>query len=140
MSQLQESASRITPFGLRAGVAVPLLYFGIQVLAAPFDPGYSFLARDASTLGSAGSTNPAIFNVGSIVTGIVTLIASWGFLRAFQRLGVHPVVTWLTAFALIGSAIGSINAGIHPLPDPRHTAGILSLLGMGLFVLPLLDR
>lgn len=117
---------------------MPLLYFGVQLVAAPFYPGYSFLARDASTLGSPGSTFPAIFNWGVVVTGAVTLAAAWGFSNAFLRLRIHPALTGVTVSALIGSAIGSINAGLHPLPDPLHTSGVLSMLGMGLLLLPLL--
>ncbi len=123
---------------LHAGVAVPLLYFGIQLLAAPFYPGYSFLARDASTLGSPGSTHPAIFNVGCVVLGVVTLAAAGGFARALRPLRIPHALVWLTVLALVGSAIGSLNAGIHPLPDPLHTAGILALLGQGLVLLPFL--
>src|SRR4051812_45269148 len=41
---------------LAFGIAIPFLYFGVQIVAARFYPGYSFLNRDASTLGSAGST------------------------------------------------------------------------------------
>jgi len=136
--QQQADHDDVTRYALYAGVAVPVLYFGIQLCAAPFYPGYSFLARDASTLGSAGSSVPAIFNAGSIVTGAVTLVAALGFFRAFQRRGVSLALTWLTALALIGSAIGNVNAGLHPLPDPRHTDGLLAMLGMGLFLLPLL--
>jgi hypothetical membrane protein len=71
---------------LGMGVAVPFLYFGIQVVASLFWPGYSFLNQDASTLGSASSRFPAIFNVGSIVVGVLTLVASLAFMRAFQLL------------------------------------------------------
>lgn len=129
---------RVTLTGLRAGVAVPLLYFGIQLLAAPFYPGYSFLARDASTLGSPGSTFPAIFNGGAIVTGVAMVGAALGFFRALRRFGVGPVVSWLVAGALIGGAAGNLNAGLHPLPDPRHSSGLLASLGAGLFLVPVL--
>jgi hypothetical protein len=70
---------------LRMGFAVPFLYFGIQIAAAPFFPEYSFLARDASTLGSNASRLPALFNIGSLVVGIVRFIASWGFFPAGSR-------------------------------------------------------
>ena len=138
MSQRPAPADLLTRRLLIAGAAVPLLYFGVQLVAAPFYPGYSFLARDASTLGSPGSRFPAIFNLGSIVTGVVTLVATLGFYRAFRYLRIPPPLTWTTTFALVGSAIGSINAGVHPLPDPRHTSGILWVLGMGLLLLPFL--
>ena len=33
---------------------------------------------------------------------------------------------------------GSLNAFLHPLPDPRHTEGMLSILGSGFVLLPVL--
>lgn len=138
MSHAPAHVDRRTRRFLLAGVAVPVLYFGLQLAAAPFYPGYSFLTRDASTLGSPGSTYPALFNLGSVGIGIVTMAAAWGFNGALRSLRVSPVLVGLVAFALVGGAVGSINAGLHPLPDPRHTSGLLSVLGMGLFLLPIL--
>jgi hypothetical membrane protein len=129
---------RLVLISLGLGVVVPFLYFGIQVVAAPFYPGYSFLNRDASTLGSDGSSCPAIFNVGAIFVGLLTLIASWGFLCALHRLGVNPILTWLVVLALISSGLASINAGVFPLPDPRHSGGFFALLGIGTILLPIL--
>jgi hypothetical membrane protein len=121
---------------LGMGVAVPLLYFGIQIAAAPFFPGYSFLARDASTLGSNGSNLPAVFNIGCLVVGMVTFIASWGFFRAFRLLEVRAAGAWLATLALVASGLAHVNAGLFPLPDPRHTGGVLALAGAGTFLLP----
>lgn len=42
----------------------------------------------------------------------------------------------MTALALASAGVGSFNAFLHPLPDPRHTAGLLSLLGSGVVPLP----
>jgi hypothetical membrane protein len=137
MSTLQ-TKERLIAVALGMGVAVPFLYFGIQLIAAPFYPGYSFFNRDASTLGSDGSSLPALFNVGSIIVGIMTLFASWGFMRAFRRLGISPICAWLTFLALISCGLGSINAGVFPLPDPRHTEGLLAAVGIGTFLLPVL--
>ena len=64
------------------GIAVPLLYYGVQVVAAPFYSGFSFLSTTASELGSDGSTRPSIFNAGAILVGISSFIAAVGFLRA----------------------------------------------------------
>ncbi len=138
MSQPAQPPDRLTLVALRAGVAVPLLYFGIQLLAAPFYPGYSFVARDASTLGSPGSAYPAIFNGGAILTGVAMLVAALGFLRALRWLGVGPIVSWLVTGALIAAAAGNFNAGLHPLPDPRHSSGLLASLGIGILLLPVL--
>lgn len=129
MSQPQAGPDRTTSAALRGGMAVPVIYFGVQLLAAPFYPGYSFLARDAGTLGSPGSSMPAIFNAGSIIAGAVMVASAWEF-------GAPFAATWLSVVAVVCGAIGSINARFHPLPDPLHTSGILSSLGVGLFLLP----
>jgi hypothetical protein len=120
------------------GVAVPFLYFGIQVAAAPFFPGYSFLARDASTLGSDGSSLPAVFNIGCLVVGLLTFVASWGFFRALRLLEVHYAIVWLTTLAMAASGLADINAFLFPLPDPRHTDSVLALAGAGTILLPFL--
>ena len=55
---------------LGLGVAVPFLYYGVQLVAAPFFPGFSFLGTTASELGSDRSTHPSIFNAGTILLGV----------------------------------------------------------------------
>lgn len=134
MNRLQTQA-KLTVWALRIGGIIPFLYFGIQLVAAPFYPGYSFLNQDASTLGSAGSSFPVLFNTGAMLVGVATLIAAWGFWQALWALDVHPLVAGLTALALVSSGLGSLNAGIFPLPDPRHSGGPL---GLGTFLLPVL--
>lgn len=126
---------KLTATALAMGVAVPLLYFGVQIAAAPFYPGYSFSSQVASELGSDRSTLPAVFNAGAIMTGIAALLASPGFLRALRRLGTAPPLAWLTSLGLMSTGLAGIWAGSFPLPDPRHNPG---LLGIGVFLLPLL--
>jgi|KBSMisStandDraft_5_1062788.scaffolds.fasta_scaffold301937_1 hypothetical membrane protein len=127
-----------TIIALRMGILAPVAYFGVQLLAAPFYPGYSFLSRDASTLGSEGSSLPVIFNVGAIVTGVAALVASIGFVTTLRQLRVRAMVASLTAAAVASGGLGAINAGLYPLPDPRHAGGLLSQLGFGLFLVPIL--
>ena len=69
---------------LWTGVLIPLLYFGNQFVAATFFPGYSFLSQDASTLGSADSRWPELFNIGSVVTGIFCGFTACGFIHALS--------------------------------------------------------
>ncbi len=128
----------VVTLALGIGFAVPFLYFGIQIAAAPFFPKYSFLARDASTLGSNGSNLPALFNIGSLIVGIATFIASWGFFRSFRLLGVRTVIAWLATLALVASGLADVNAYLFPLPDPRHTDSLLAVAGAGTFLLPFL--
>ncbi len=124
---------------LWSGVLIPVLYFGIQLVAAPFYPGYSFLSQDASTLGSADSRWPALFNIASMVTGVLCGITAFGFLHALRRIGgVHPVLAWAISLALISFGLSSVNAGLYPLPDPRHISGLLAIVGTSGFLLPFL--
>ncbi len=110
----------IVRYALLAGVAVPCLYYGSQAAAAPFFPGFSFVGTTASELGSDLSRHPGIFNDGSILQGIVCIVASFGFLIAFGRLGVHPLLAWPTSLAVAIGGCASLWAGYYPLPDARH--------------------
>ena len=121
--------------GLWCGVLVPLLYFGTQLLASRFYPGYSFVTQTASELGSDRSARPAVLNSGAILTGCAAVIASLAFLPALRRQGTHRIVAILTTIALVSLGAGAIWAGVFPLPDPRHNP---KLIGAGAFLLPLL--
>jgi hypothetical protein len=124
---------------LGLGVAIPFVYFGIQLAAAPFYPGYSFFSRDASTLGSDGSTAAWIFNVGVLALGVMKVAVALAFASALPPAGIGRVLSASTALALASAGIGSVNASLHPLPDPQHTAGLLSILGSGFVLLPILS-
>ena len=71
---------------LACGVAVPVIYYGIQVLAAAYEPDYSFVRQAASELGSDRAARAAWFNAGIMMLGGVALAASVGLLRAMLRL------------------------------------------------------
>lgn len=121
---------------LTLGLVLPVLYFAIQLAAAPFHPAYSFLNRDASTLGSDGSTAPWIFNTGALLVGAVECLVAVAFFGALRRARIGIALPGLLSLALVSAAIGSLNAFLHPLPDPRHTGGLLSILAAGVIVLP----
>jgi hypothetical membrane protein len=119
-------------------IAIPVVYFGIQLAAAPFFPGYSFFSRDASSLGSEGSTAPWIFNTGVLLLGVIEVAAAGVFAVALPRAGIGRALSVSTALALASAGVGSFNAFLHPLPDPRHAEGLLSILGSGFMLLPIL--
>jgi hypothetical membrane protein len=110
----------ITLSMLGCGIAVPLLYYGVQLVAAPFFPDFSVLSTTASELGSDRSARPWILNAGALLTGIAALVGSIGVLRALRRLGAHWIVAWLTLLVVAGTGLSSLCAGIFPMPDPRH--------------------
>ena len=126
---------KVLVFALGSGSVVPILYFGTQLLAATFFPGYSFLSMVASVLGSDLAIYPAIFNSGAMITGIATILASVGFFLAFRRLGINPVLTGLTSLAVFLNGLGSLWAGFFPLPDPRHGSNPFAV---GIFLFPIL--
>jgi len=109
-------------FCLRAAVGVPIVYFGAQLIASAFYPGYSFLRQAASMLGSPNSSHPGVFNAGAIITGVALITGGYGIYRALRSRGVSPVYYWLAWVSMTVVGCTCIQAGIFPLPDPRHTA------------------
>jgi hypothetical membrane protein len=127
------TTKNLTVTALRFGIAVPFLYFGIQLLAAPFFAGYDFVQMAASLLGSERSSLPVVFNIGAMVTGFAGLFAAIGLILAFRATRTHPALAWLTAIAVFLCGLSSLWAGIFPMPDPRHAANPFAI---GLFVMP----
>jgi hypothetical membrane protein len=60
-----DNCVQTTVWALYAAIAMPLIYFGTQLIAAPFYPGYSFAQDTASMLGTTTSRQPWIFNLGA---------------------------------------------------------------------------
>lgn len=127
--------NRLTKVALHLGIAVPVLYFGVQLISAPFFPEYSFADHAASLLGSKLSTLPVVFNLGAVLTGSVGVVASFGFLRALQKIGAPWFFAWLACILLLLMAAGTIWAGVFPMPDPRHGA---NPFGVAFFAVPFL--
>ncbi len=123
---------------LRLGIFIPIIYFGIQVAAAPFYPNYNFFSFDASSLGSGGSRFPFVFNGGSILLGIVILLVAPAYWRGLQRIQVPSILAALTALALVAIGLGAIHAGIFPLPHERHTGAMAGFLTIGVILMPFL--
>jgi hypothetical protein len=122
-----------TRLALTAGAAVPILYFGAQALAAPFFPNFSFFVNTASQLGSDLSSQPNILNGGAALTGVAALLASYGLYRALRAQRVWLIVSVLVAVCSISMGLASLWAATHPLPNPRHNAG---MVGAGIFATP----
>jgi hypothetical membrane protein len=133
MARMVKPNTDLTRIALGIGIAVPVLYFGTQLVAARFYPGYNFLTQAASELGSDAALYPWIFNIGAVATGIAGLMAAVGVFRALRSLDTHPFLAGLITLTLVAGAVGSLWAGVFPLPDPRHSANPFSF---GLLLLP----
>jgi hypothetical membrane protein len=118
---------------LVAAVLVPFAYFGAQVAAAPYFPGYDALYTSASALGSDLSTRPGILNTGAVLTGVLALLGSIGFAFALPRAGTGRPAAFALALCLASAGLAAIWAGLHPQPSPRHDPGMLAF---GMFVAP----
>lgn len=110
----------LTRATLRAGIAIPFIYYGIQLIAALFNPGYSFIRQAASELGSDLSRHAGIFNIGIMAQGVLTLAVALAFFRALLRLRTHLLLAVLTSLALAMNGVQTLWAGYFPMPDPRH--------------------
>lgn len=115
---------------LRAGILVPVLYFGSILVSSLFYPGYSHVRQYASELGSASARYPMIFNSGMIAMGVATLVSLIGFHAALRRLGANRIVIWLFVITLGAFGFSTVMAGLFPMPDPRHGG-----FGLGLAML-----
>jgi hypothetical membrane protein len=132
----QAMAEKATLWLLRFGIAVPLIYYGIQALAAPFYPGFSVLGTTASELGSDKSEHAVIFNAGIMVQGVASIAAALGFFAALRPIRINSSLAALTALALAMTGIQHIWAGCYPIPDPRHGGHLPFIVAMT--VLPVL--
>ncbi len=118
---------------LRAGVAVPVLYFGTQLIIGATTPGYSFQRQPASDLGAGGAFTATLFNGGAIITGLAAMAAAGGLLLAAPRIQFPRVASWVMALAMVSTGAAAMAAGAFPLPDSRHGGGAI---GAGMFLMP----
>jgi hypothetical membrane protein len=112
---------RLTTLMLSAAVAVPLLYFGVQLIALPWYPGYSFATDTASMLGTAASLHPGIFNNGAILDGIAGVFGAAGLFLGLSSVAGKSLRI-LVAIGVFSNGVMSLKAGLFPMPDPRHAS------------------
>jgi hypothetical membrane protein len=68
----------VTSLCLLAAAAMPIIFFGTQIAAAPFYPRYSFSMQSVSMLGTQFSRHPWIFNTGEMLTGFAAIVSALG--------------------------------------------------------------
>jgi hypothetical membrane protein len=112
---------QVTVWALYAAIAMPLIYFGTQLIAAPFYPGYSFAQDTASMLGTTTSCQPWIFNLGAVLTGVAGLTGAFGLVRALRTV-TSTALALLVGLSVVANGVLSLKAGMFPMPDPRHAS------------------
>ena len=133
-SVMSERRPRTFPLLAVAGLLVPILYFGAQLLAAPYYPAFDLLRTTASDLGSERSTRPGIANTAALLGSLVTFVTAVGFGRQLFR-RVPLVLVALGVAALVLTALMKMYAWQHPLPDPLHGRNPFSAASIALPVL-----
>lgn len=98
---------------------MPIFYYGGQLAAAPFYPGYSFANQVASMLGTSYSSEPWIFNTALILTGLAAIFGAFGLYQTF-RVRTTRLIGLLIALTAMYTGYMSVKAGIYPLPDHHH--------------------
>jgi hypothetical membrane protein len=116
-----KSTQLLTRASLLSAACMPIIYFGAQLAAAPFYPGYSFSNQIASMLGTSYSRQPWIFNTGIILTGIAAIVAAYGLFQSFRTMN-NLRLSSLIALSVVYSGFLAVRAGLYPLPDPRHSS------------------
>ena len=111
----------ITNLCLLAATAVPIMYWGTQIVAAPYYTNYSFSNHSVSMLGTQLSRHPWIFNVGIMLTGFVALAAAFGLYRVFRE-KTNLLISALIGLAVACVGILTMKAGMFPMPDPYHNS------------------
>lgn len=111
----------LTSLCLLAAAAMPIIYFGTQVVAASFYPGYSFSQQSESMLGTRFSRHPGIFNAGLMLAGIAAIVGALGLYRSFRAKN-HIVPSLVIGLAVACTGVLCLRSGIFPMPDPRHNS------------------
>src|SRR5262245_26732 len=114
---VESPVKKLEVISLKAGLAIPFLYFGSLVVAGLFHPGFSFIRQFASELGADGAPHPHILNAGIIVVGAASLIAAPGYWCALSHLGARPIPARLTCYIIAMFGVAMLMAGIFPIPN-----------------------
>lgn len=105
---------------LLAGILIPVVYFGLLLIAPLIYPGFSYVSQYASEMGSADARYPAVFNTSVMLCGAAGVVASFGFFHAVRQLGGNRWLAGLTGLSLFLFGIGTFLGGRYPMPDERH--------------------
>jgi hypothetical membrane protein len=124
---------RVIKFFLVLATLVPVIYFGSQLIAVPFFPNYNWLTVSASDLGSNRSSQPWILNAGALLTGAFAVLGAIGLGLSLPTVSVRQLLALVLAVCLVSTGLAAIWAGLHPLPHPKHSPGVI---GMGMFATP----
>ena len=110
-------------------IMAPVFYYVALIGGSLLWPGYSHVTQYASELGSSASPTPMFFNGNVVLCGLAALIGGFGLTHVLTLLSGSRA--WAIAagasISLWGVAI--VVAGLYPMPDDRHGAYGLAIIG-----------
>ena len=128
--------------GLLCGLAAPLLWAAVIVVAGEMRPGFDHASQYISELGERGSTTESFMrHAGFVATGLMHIAYAWAFRATLARVGARPRLALLVAVLVALNGLGRIGAGMFPCepgcaapeaPSQRlhHLAATLAFLAM----------
>lgn len=110
-------------------ILAPLFYYVGLIAGAATYPGYDHATRYASELGAADAPYPWLFNYSIIACGIAAIVAAAGLAPTLRRFSGGWGWASAAAVALALWGVAMIMGGLFPMPDERHGAFGLGLVG-----------
>jgi hypothetical protein len=107
---------------LSVGVFAPAIYLSLIAAGGLLFPGYDHARQMVSELGGPEAPHPAVFNLGLMLTGGLTVLASGVLFNALRERGGALLASLLAALAIAVFGASLLIGGLYPLPDERHLA------------------
>lgn len=107
---------------LLSGVVAPMIYVALAMAGPLLWPGYDLSTRMVSELGMAEAPHDAVFNMGLMAAGGLTVLFSLGLFSELRRRGADAVTAGLAGVAVAVFGGSLVVGGLFPLPDERHLA------------------
>jgi hypothetical membrane protein len=122
-SRLDRHASTI--YFLSLGGAIPLVFASTLVVCGLRLGHYNHLSRLVSELGAIGTTTQFIFSFGLVLCSLLSVFFVVGLYRDCKALEISP----LPAAMILSFSISIVGAGLFPLPLKMHLiSGMPSVL------------
>ena len=107
---------------LLCGVVAPAIYVAFALGGPLLFPGYDLSTQMVSELGGPDAPNAAIFNIGLMAAGVLTVLSGIGLFLGLRERGSDVASAGLAALAVAVFGGAMFVGGLYPMPDERHLA------------------
>lgn len=110
-------------------ILTPVFYYTGLLGCGMLWADYSHISQYASELGSAASPCPTLFNGNIILCGVASLVGGIGLSHALAQLSGKRGLSIAAGVSISLWGIAMVIAGLYPMPDERHGAYGLAMVG-----------